>query len=382
MPDVAMLRDKFNSRSNNLTILRLALAGIVLIVHSQALRTDTQPSVLRADLGQMAVDGFFILSGFLVTGSARRLDCVRRFLWHRALRVLPGFWVCLVTTAFVCAPVLAMTQGRSPLSVFSGPDSALGFVVRNAGLLIRQWGIAGLTTAETEPGAMNGSLWSLYYEAVCYVLVAVLIFAGVVRPRVARAGRHRQGPLRLLGHRREVLAVTAGTIWLTLIVDLFGPVLPMDKGRLMIFMFMVGVLAELYAEHIPMDGRIAVGAFGYMIASCGIHGDYQVIGAPGLAYVLLWLAVAAPVPFQLRNDISYGIYMYHWPIILMLIWIGLDDVGVVIFTVLSVGLTAAAATASWVYVERPMMRFRHAYWVTQPPVRTTQPIPVRDVVAS
>ncbi|MDQ1288320.1 MAG: hypothetical protein QG622_1885 [Actinomycetota bacterium] len=381
MPEIPTLRERFNTRRNNLTVLRLSLATTVVVVHSQALRTATQPSVVEADLGQMAVDGFFILSGFLVTGSARRLNSVRRFLWHRALRVLPGFWACLMVTAFVAAPLVAMSQGRSPLSVFTGEDSAVGFVVSNAGLLIKQWGISGLTTAATEPGAMNGSLWSLYYEGMCYVMVSCMILTGMVKGRVAGIGRHRRGSASLMDRRRELLVAGTVAIWITLVAGTFGLTLPLEMGRLMIFMFLMGVLADLYADHIPMDPRLGIGSLALLLVTCAIPGgDYQILGAPALAYLLLWIAVALPVPFQPRNDISYGVYMYHWPILLVLIWAGLDDAGAVIFSLVGGLLTALFATASWVLVERPMMKYRHARWVTLPEVRTRRPEPAGQPV--
>lgn len=53
----------------------------------------------RSTLGEQAVPGFFCLSGFLIAGSRMRLD-LGRFLWHRALRIFPAYWTCLIVVAF------------------------------------------------------------------------------------------------------------------------------------------------------------------------------------------------------------------------------------------------------------------------------------------
>lgn len=120
------LSDRFDPRRNSLAMMRLGLAATVAVVHAQAIGWGDQPAVGSTAVGDLAVDAFFVISGFLVTRSATRLPTLRRFVWHRALRILPGFWVCLLVVALVAAPVMAWLQGRAPHSVLTGssPRSA------------------------------------------------------------------------------------------------------------------------------------------------------------------------------------------------------------------------------------------------------------------
>ena len=53
------------------------------------------------------------MSGFLITASWLHNPQVRDYLIARALRILPGFYVCLIITAFVFAPLRAAIQGGS-----------------------------------------------------------------------------------------------------------------------------------------------------------------------------------------------------------------------------------------------------------------------------
>ena len=165
--------------------LRLFLAGLVLVSHTIQLSTSGQDPLGRftgsyVDLSTVAVDGFFALSGFLIAGSYLSSPSVGRYLRRRALRILPGFWVCLLVTAGVLAP-LSWWHERHTLSGFpvSGPDSAAAYVWSNAGLLIREFYIAGAFDGHV----VNGSLHTLFYEFACYLMVAVIGVLGVLRRR-------------------------------------------------------------------------------------------------------------------------------------------------------------------------------------------------------
>src|SRR4051794_3232377 len=89
-------------------------AFFVLLSHTYPLgygRADPGDGVTngQAELGAIGITGFFVISGFLITRSGLRFG-LGRFLWHRALRILPGLWVCLVVTAFLIAPVAALIE--------------------------------------------------------------------------------------------------------------------------------------------------------------------------------------------------------------------------------------------------------------------------------
>lgn len=148
-------------------MMRLLLASTVAVVHAGAIADGHQPRLGDTEVGALAVDAFFVLSGFLVTRSYLRLSGVGRYLWHRALRILPAFWVCLAVTTVALAPLLAHLEGREPASVFSGPHPAYRYLTDNALLPMRDFGVAGLPTGTATPGVINGSLWTLLYEALC-----------------------------------------------------------------------------------------------------------------------------------------------------------------------------------------------------------------------
>lgn len=114
-----VLRDALATRANGLNLLRLILAAIVIISHSwSAGGFGPEPRIGDLNLGAWAVGGFFAISGYLVTGSRLRL-ALHHFLLRRALRILPGFWACLLLVSFVFAPIVARltSSGSSDLRV-------------------------------------------------------------------------------------------------------------------------------------------------------------------------------------------------------------------------------------------------------------------------
>ena len=113
----------YDPRRNTLDVVRIALALLVAFSHAIVMRTGHEPRWGNSTLGDLAVDGFFVLSGFLVTASYQRIATstgrpglwtVVRFGWHRFLRIMPGFWVCLMVVALVVAPLVSVLEGRPP----------------------------------------------------------------------------------------------------------------------------------------------------------------------------------------------------------------------------------------------------------------------------
>jgi peptidoglycan/LPS O-acetylase OafA/YrhL len=365
------LAERFDPRDNSIAFLRLMLALSVVLVHALALGWQEFALLGGTFVGDLAVDGFFVVSGFLVTRSALGLPTLRRFAWHRFLRIMPGFWASLVLTAVVAAPLVAWLQGLPATRAFTGPDPAHHFVLRNASLFIQQWGVGGLRGGPTgQEEAMNGALWTLFYEAVCYGIVAVLVAVGIVR---GRRGSH--GPQ--LTHALP-LAMT-GAVWLLYAAHSAGllPVGPEYLGRF-VLLFLLGALGHLFADRIRFTALYLLPAAAVALGSMFAFGDYRPTGALAFAYLLLWATVALPVRWTSAADISYGLYVYHWPIQLVLLSAGAMHLGRLGFTVLSLLVVGAFAIASWHFLEAPALRCKNARWINGLGRRASTPGPVEQ----
>jgi peptidoglycan/LPS O-acetylase OafA/YrhL len=327
---------EFDRRSNGFDLLRLIFAAVVAVSHGIVIHTGSQPFVGGSSLGDFALDGFFVISGFLIVRSALTLRSFPRFAWHRFLRVMPGFWACLLVTAFVVAPLAAVLTGLPAAAAFTGDPSAWRYLASNAGLLIGQYDIAGILTATPEGASFNGSLWTLVFEAFCYVLVAVAAGLGMLTRR-----------------RAWVLAGTAVLGVLTVLQEAGVPVLVNDRVLRLVFVFALGALAWIYADRVPVRGWLAAVALAVFVPSTLLFDDYRVLGAVPLAYLFVYAGIRLRLPWKPKADLSYGTYIYHWPVFVLLNVSVLGSLPTWAFVPVGLVLTVVGPAAlSWWLVEK------------------------------
>ena len=113
------LKESFDPRNNSIGFLRWLLAFMVIFSHAGPLGgfyggrdLGTQWSDEQS-LGGVAVAGFFFLSGFLITKSKMGRASTPRYVWRRIMRIVPGWWLVLLVTAFVLAPIAWLRESGS-----------------------------------------------------------------------------------------------------------------------------------------------------------------------------------------------------------------------------------------------------------------------------
>ena len=384
-------------RANGIGFLRLALACSVFVAHCYPLAL-ARPNLGGAwthgqvEFGSAGVGGFFVLSGFLVTGSARRTG-VGRFLWHRALRILPGLWACLLVTVLVLGPLLYHHDHGTTVGYWSASQGPLGYLVHNWWGGLRQFGLSGLFAGTPYGRAghgsvVDGSLWTLASELCCYLVVAALAVTGVL-------SRAPGLVLVLAGWTYLVLAgdfvaqAQHGTLWVGPGPHpRFGPipllgVISLTDTVPLLLMFLLGSAAQLYADRIPMHPLLGWAAGAVVLASAAL-GGFLVLGLPAYAYLLLALACYLPPVTHgvgRRHDYSYGVYIYAFPaqqLTAQFLGVRWHLAG---FAAVALALTVVCAVLSWHAVEHPMLKLKdlHPFPVyraergTLAPVGTGQP---------
>ncbi len=343
-------------RENNLDFIRFALAALVIFAHSFALLAgsdDVEPLMRltggQLTFGALAVDGFFILSGFLVTQSWLRGDGALSFFRKRVLRIYPGFVAAVLVGTLVVVPIASSSlavgfASIDPLQLLWGCVSLRGYY----------WH-PGSFQGNPVPGVVNGSLWSVSYEFWCYVGVALLgTFQVLRRPRL------------LLG--LFVLALVGGVAYLVAELALKGKFLAAVFGEADLWArllpcYLAGCVFCVFRERLPYSAGLSALAAISLIAAAFVPHAVNALTPLAGAWLLFWVGFHPWLPLQhwgRYGDFSYGLYLYAFPVQQLLIRQLGTKIGPLPLFVLSLLATMACAYASWHLVELPFLRLKRA----------------------
>jgi peptidoglycan/LPS O-acetylase OafA/YrhL len=336
------------TRANNFDALRLAAASLVIFSHSFLIaegNENHEPLVWltaqpaqhlpgQANLGHVGVFIFFVISGFLITQSYEQTGEPLRFLAKRALRIFPGLFAATLITAFVVGPIVTTF---SPAEYVQRAE-VYGYVVGNTLLNLTVHELPGVLMVDNPVGLeVNGSLWTLRYEFMMYLMVMVL------------------GMLRLLELPALLPVLALGLAYYY--VEALGS---LDMfGWLLAFFAMGMVLYKLRDSRI-FDGRLALLALLGITASIPLRQFIPFFSVFG-GYLAIYLALDRRLPIipaTRFGDLSYGLYIYGWPVAAMIMYATGGRASWWQVFALTLPLAALMAHLSWRFVEEPLLRLK------------------------
>jgi peptidoglycan/LPS O-acetylase OafA/YrhL len=234
-----------------------------------------------------------------------------------------------------------------------GDDDAAGYLAKNALLWQGQKWIMPFFMRNHFPAIVNGSLWSLFYEAACYVCLGLGAWLGLVRRRAVVLTVFAMLYLSCVAHTFVPLpAVKVNSCWTEMLTMAFHP-----DGPCVVLAFTAGVAAFSISGGRPVwNSRwfpVAVLSLGVSVVSPAA----RLVWPLALPYILLCLGERLPLrKLEKAGDISYGIYIYSFIIQQCLYAFGCHRYGFWPYLALSLVLSAAAGTVSWILVEKPCIR--------------------------
>ena len=331
----------FRGRDNNFNLIRFLAATMVIWTHAFGLlgRTRFEPvhRIFGIGAGDLGVDVFFVLSGYLVSKS---LDgkTVTQFAWARFMRIYPGLWAAtLISVLVVAAFFTDQSTGR-----FLASPSTLAYVLHNATLLPGLGARMTLPHAFHYPGdQFNVALWTLPYELQMYLLLALLSV--------------------LLGLRvRYVALISAFGALGVLLIKFDGlHLMNVDRGRFL-YLFFAGSLIYTLRTRIALRGWIAATGATLIVLTVALtknESARQAVLLAVLPYLLLWCGLVPGGWLRQWNrlgDYSYGMYIYACPVQIALVATGVTSTSAGNF-ILSMLVTAPFAVASWHVLEKRVL---------------------------
>jgi len=333
-------------KDNNFNLVRIYLSLSVLFFHAFELSGQKELSFLNRIFNvDRAVDAFFIISGYLIMKSYERSASGKEYFIKRIRRIYPAYLVVVTLCALLCF----LVSTYPPAEYFRSPI-VYKYLLANALFLnFIQPDLPGVFDNNLFH-AVNGSLWTLKVEIGYYLLVPLIVaLRGKIRPAL------------LYG-----LLFALSVAWYLTMLHLYGTrhdSLFLFLSRQLpgeLFYFILGAAATLVDEK-PL--------FRKMLAWLGIPATLllflplgTIAGSLMLAIAVFFFALSLPVVrYRYRKeDISYGLYIYHFPVMQVLIGMGVYHSSPMMGLVMSFLITTILALLSWLLIEKPFITKSYA----------------------
>nr|WP_210302035.1 acyltransferase [Methylobacterium brachythecii] len=321
--------------------MRLALALAVVVSHAFSLptgRVEDEPlfGLTGFSLGEHAVNGFFAVSGFLVTMSLDRRG-LRDYVLARTLRILPG----LVAATLVVSLALGAAMTRLPLAEYYGLPDLWRFILGTLTSFKSHASLPGVF--EDNPiRSPLGTVWTLKYETLCYLGVCLA------------------GLLRLLRGRWVSLVLVAGLSVALIAVAAVNPAMPkgIETALRLPLIFAGGAALYLWRDRVRLSAWPLLGlALALLLRDTPL---YRTVLFLAECYAAIWIAFVPALgrpALDLPADLSYGVYLYGWPIqqTLYALW---PQASVSALLAASLMPSLGVAALSWYAIEKPALRLK------------------------
>jgi peptidoglycan/LPS O-acetylase OafA/YrhL len=327
---------------NGFTAIRLMLALAVVVSHAFSVTSGEvmdEPLARSTGftLGEHAVNGFFAISGFLVAMSFDRRRW-RDFLIARALRIAPG----LIVATLAVGLLLGAAVTGLPLAEYLADAGVWRFVTATLTTFKSNIALPGVFEANPFRFPM-GTVWTLKYEVLCYTGVFVFGVLGLLRSKAA------------------ALILVAGLALALVGLEVWRPHPPkgVETALRLPLIFAFGSALYVWRDEARLSGLAValIAAATWLAAGTFL---YKTLLFTGSAYAIIWLAFA-PVAVRLLpdpdNDLSYGTYLYGWPVQQALHALFPSTAALVLLAP-SLLLTLGIAALSWFLVEKPALALK------------------------
>ncbi len=336
-------------------MLRVGLAYAVVMRHCWPLVYGSEEAAGAGFVWvatQAIVPVFFILSGFLVTGSAMRLP-LGKFAASRVLRIVPALAVDTVVTIVLIGALFTTL----PLGAYYSDPQTLSYLWNILGYI--HYFLPGVFETNPHVGVVNGSLWTIKPELGCYVFLAALMVIGW-------AAEWK----RTLAIALALLAIIAAAPLFPDDTPRFIQLVVNNPGAILVPEFLIGSVLYHKRDAIPYSWAL----FWICVALVVLSGIFlpaveystmpisTAIAIPVYGYIAVFVGCTEipKVPLFSKGDYSYGIYLYGFPVQQAIVAATGVSNPFLLFLLAIVPITAFAMF-SWHVVEKPTLKLRKGF---------------------
>ena len=345
------------NEKNNFDLLRLVGALLVVVGHIEYPYFGHNPDwagwlTQHQSGGGFGVGIFFVISGFLIAQSRWR-SSLRRYTLNRFLRIFPALAVCILVTAIVVWPVSGLSLAKYFFS-----KAMVGFLL-NALVLPINACTAPIGVGYVYGCSLAGGTWSLTFELMMYVFIGLIGFLAN-RTQIALMVILLCAILIPIAHD-SLYPLGNWTIDVNGInLFLFIP----HRGMPFVCLFLMGSLLNFVPRTLLMSPLTFWASLILFVGTFRTNTPlFLLTQTLVMPFIVLWLGLRhwkiTDAYHRWVGDVSYGIFLYHWPV-MTLTWIGLHDrLSVYPMTLIFAILTGGAAYTSRLLVETPALRLKH-----------------------
>lgn len=346
------LAEYVGSRDNNYNLIRFIAATLVLISHSYALATgESKLEPLREWLGItwgiIAVDIFFVTSGFLIAYSFFNRKSLSSFVWARFLRIYPGLLVAILFCVFIVG--LFFTTDSAYLYLTN--EQTVKYFFKNITLVFGiEHQLPSVFHETPHRYLVNASLWTLPYELTMYCALAIAGIAVIYVNSVLKVD--------IMTFAFITMPLLGALLTIT---NHFYNFAPENITRLFALFFM-GAAFYLFRNKIFLSHKLTMLmmlAIAVSLLNADIFYITFFLSLPYLVFYLAYIPNGKIRAFNKMGDYSYGIYIYAFPIqqsIAMLI----PNVSISTMIWASFSTTIIFAFLSWHLIEKKCLALKKA----------------------
>jgi peptidoglycan/LPS O-acetylase OafA/YrhL len=281
--------------NNNLDLFRIIASCMVIVGHSYVLfPVAGSQDIIKTWTGftysgALAVKIFFFISGLVVTNSLLQKKSAKTFVVSRVFRIFPALLFLLVISALVIGPFMSSFTFHQ---YFDAPGT-YNYIKQNL-ILKTNYNLPRVFDDVPYAGAVNGSLWTLFYEVACYLFLLGVYLVGVFSKRII-----------------------SNLVFLAIILDTFLPQPVLlnwmgDKTELLYLpaSFSIGVLLAINAEKLILSINQLIGFSVLTYLLWDTRFAELLFCFSSFAFVMYVSSLPALIKIKPKYDFSYGIYLW------------------------------------------------------------------------